>query len=329
MSVIQTREIAPQIVRLGPGRVPGRPGPAEGHQPDSGLSGRDILRILRKRKWLIILAELICVALAVGATVLWLMYAPLFTSSAVLEVRPEVTSAVTPERGYVTPEMLEVLAVKYARLTGSEIVFQVALASPEVRATTWLQKSPDDALLRLQDTISISPITSSALISISATGTNKAELPDIVNAVANAARERSSEIANRGKQDQIRQLRTERTSLADTRDRIRADKAKLMRDADVPDLTSQTNVRTMELNMIAQQVSVLELEFAQADQQLQLLRQQIQSGDIAKLPAVLQAMDMDPSIRALETALLNMRARQPSMERKYGPKSQKYIEYVG
>jgi hypothetical protein len=34
---------------------------------------------LRKRKWLIILAELICVALAVGATVLWLMYAPLFT----------------------------------------------------------------------------------------------------------------------------------------------------------------------------------------------------------------------------------------------------------
>jgi capsular exopolysaccharide synthesis family protein len=284
---------------------------------------------LRKRKWLIILAELICVALAVGTTVLWLMYAPLFTSFAVLEVRPEATSAVTPQPGYMAREVLETLAVKYASLAGSEPVLQTALATPEVRATTWLQKSPDDSLPRLQDTISISPITASALIRISATGTNKAELPDIVNAVANAARERSSEIANRGKQDQIRQLRTERTSLADTRDRIRADKAKLMRDADVPDLTSQTNVRTMELNMIAQQVSVLELEFAQADQQLQLLRQQIQSGDIAKLPAVLQAMDMDPSIRALETALLNMRARQPSMERKYGPKSQKYIEYVG
>jgi len=329
MSVIQTREIAPQIVRLGPGRVPGRPGPAEGRQPDSGLSGRDILRILRKRKWLIILAELICVGLTVGATVLWLMYAPLFTAFAVLEVRPEATSIVTPERGYTTPEMLEVLATKYASLAGSEPVLQTALAKDEVRATTWFQKSPDDALLRLQDYINISPIPSSALIRISMTGINKAGLPDIVNAVANAARERSSEIANRGKQDQIRQLRTERTSLADTRDRIRADKAKLMRDADVPDLTSLTNVRTMELNMIAQQVSVLELEFAQADQQLQLLRQQIQSGDIAKLPAVLQAMDMDPSIRALETALLNMRARQPSMERKYGPKSQKYIEYVG
>jgi capsular exopolysaccharide synthesis family protein len=328
MSVIQTREIAPQIVRLGPGRVFGRPSPAEGRQPDSGLSGRDILRILRKRKWLIILAELICVALAVGATVLWLMYAPLFTSFAVLEVRPEATSAVTPQPGYMAREVLETLAVKYASLAGSEPVLQTALATPEVRNTIWLQKSPDDALLRLQDTISILPITSSALIRISATGTNKTELPDIVNAVANAARERSSEIANRGKQDQIRQFLKERTSLADTRDRIRADKAKLMRDADVPDLTSQTNVRTMELNMIAQQVSVLELEFAQADQQLQLLRQQIRSGDIAKLPAVLQAMDMDPSIRALESALLNMKARQPSMERKYGPRSQKYIEYV-
>jgi capsular exopolysaccharide synthesis family protein len=284
---------------------------------------------LRKRKWLIILAELICVGLTVGATVLWLMYAPLFTAFAVLEVRPEPTSAVMAQPGYMAREVLETLAVKYASLAGSEPVLQTALATPEVRATTWLQKSPDDSLPRLQDTISISPITASALIRISATGTNKTELPDIVNAVANAARERSSEIANRGKQDQIRQLRTERTSLADTRDRIRADKAKLMREADVPDLTSQTNVRTMELNMISQQVSVLELEFAQADQQLQLLRQQIQSGDIAKLPAVLQAMDMDPSIRALETALLNMKARQSSMERKYGPKSQKYIEYMG
>jgi capsular exopolysaccharide synthesis family protein len=288
-----------------------------------------MLRILRKRKWLIILAELICVALAVGSTVLWLMYAPLFTSAALLEVRPEATSAVSPERGYITTEMLEVMAVKYARLASSETVFQVALATPEVRVTTWLQKSPDDALLRLQDTLSISPVTSSALISISATGTNKTELPDIVNAVANAACKQSEEIANRGKQDQIRQLRQERTSLADTRDRYRADKAKLLRDAQVPDVTSQQNVLSMELNHIAPEVSALELELAQADQQLQLLRQQIQSGEIAKLPAVLQAMDMDPSLRALETALLNMRARRPAMENKWGPNNPKYAEYVG
>ena len=70
MSVIQTREIAPQIVRPGSGRAPGR-GAAGGRQAESGLTGRDIFRILRKRKWLIILAELVFVSLAVGATLLW------------------------------------------------------------------------------------------------------------------------------------------------------------------------------------------------------------------------------------------------------------------
>ena len=329
MSVIQTREIAPQIVRLGPGRVPGRPGQAEASRADSGLTGRDILRILRKRKWLIILAELICVGLAAGTTVLWLMNAPWFTSSAVLEVRPEPTSAVNAQPGYQSREMLEVLVAKYASMAGSELVFQTALATPEVRATTWLQKSPDDALLRLQNTVVISPVPSSALIRISATGTNKAELPDIVNAVANAARDLTSEGANRSRQDQIRQLRQERTSLADTRDRIRADKTKLLRDAQVPDVTGHTNVLVMQLQQIAPQVSALEFELAQADQQLQMLRAQIDSGDIAKLPTVLQAMEMDPAIRSLEQALLNFKAGLPSMESKWGPDNPKYIEYMG
>ncbi len=328
MSVIQTREIAPQIVRLGPGRVPGRPGPAESHA-DLGLSGRDILRILRKRKWLIILAELICVGIAIGATMLWLMNAPLFTAFAVLEVRPEPTSPLSAQQGSQSRDVLEILATKYASLAGSEPVLQTALATPEVRATTWLQKSPDDSLLRLQNMINISPITSSALIRIAATGTNKTELPDIVNAVANSARQRSSEIANRGKQDQIRQLRQERTSLADTRDRIRADKAKLVRDAQVPDVTGHTNVLSMELQQIAPQVSALEFELAQADQQLQLLRDQIRSGDIAKLPTVLQAMEMDPSIRSLSQALLNLNAGKASMERKWGPGNPRSVEYIG
>jgi capsular exopolysaccharide synthesis family protein len=284
---------------------------------------------LRKRKWLIILAELFCVALAVGTTVLWLMYAPLFTSAALLEVRPVETTAIAPNTGYQTREMLEILAVKYARLTGSDPVLQTALVTPEVRATFWLRKSPDDALLRLQNTVSISPVTSSALISVSMTGTNKAELPDIVNAIANAACKQSEEIANRGKQDQIRQLLKERTSLADSRDRIRAEKTRLVKEAQIPDLTSTQNVLSMELNRIAPQISTLELELAQADQQLTILGDQIRTGEIKNLPAVLQAIDMDPSIRALETGLLNMRARQPSMKGRWGPNNPKYIEYMG
>lgn len=327
MSVMQTKEITPQIVRLGAGRVPGRG--AAGPQAESGLSGRDILRVLRKRKWLIILTELIFVSLAVGATLIWLNYAPLYTADALLEVRPEVNTAMQPDRSYYPTTMLEVLATKYASLVGSESVLQTALASDRMRPTTWLQKSPDTALLRLQEMISIAPISTSALIRISATGTNKNELPDIVNAVAESARDQSREIANRGKQDQIGQLRKERVSLADQRDRVRADMAKLQRDADVPDMLSTRSVLEIELHQLAPQVSALELELAQAEGQLELLRRQIQTGDIVSLPAVLQALDYDPSLRSLQMSLLSMKAQLPTIEFKYGTKHRLYLNYVG
>jgi signal transduction histidine kinase len=79
-------------------------------------------------------------------------------------------------------------------------------------------------------------------------------------------------------------------------------------------------------DVVPPQVSNLEVELAQADQQLQLLRRAIQSGEIKNLPAVLQAIDSDPSLRALDTALLNMKARLPAMQR--GPRSSKYKEYM-
>jgi len=327
MSTIQTREITPQIVRLGAGKAPGRG--VAGPQAESGLSGRDILRVLRKRKWLIILTELIFISLAVGATLLWLNYAPLYTADALLEVRPEINTAMQPDRSYYPTTMLEVLATKYASLVGSESVLQTALASDRMRPTTWLQKSPDTALLRLQEMLNIAPISASALIRISATGTNKNELPDIVNAVAESARDQSREIANRGKQDQISQLRKERVSLADQRDRVRADMAKLQRDADVPDMLSTRSVLEIELHQLAPQVSALELELAQAEGQLELIRRQIQTGDIVNLPSVLQALDYDPSLRSLQMSLLSMKAQLPTIEFKYGKKHRLYLNYVG
>ena len=232
------------------------------------------------------------------------------------------------ERGYYLTPMLEVLATKYASLVRSESVLQTALADTRIHDTAWLQKSPDDALLRLQETLSVAPVSASALIRISATGTNKVELSDIVNAVAESVRDKSQENANRGKQAQISQLRTERSNLAAQRDRFRVDKTKLLQDADVPDMLSTRNVLEMELHQLARQVSVLELELAQADGQLELIRRQILSGEIANLPAVLQALDLDPSLRSLQMSLLNMKASLPSVEFKYGDKHRVYISFV-
>jgi polysaccharide biosynthesis transport protein len=343
MSVIPTREMSPQVVRAGGGAGGGYSGggyPGGGYsgggapggslpaaarraqaaagQAEAGLTGRDVLRIIRKRKWLILFSLVICVGLAVAGTILWLQYLPLYTATALLEVRTVGGTPFRPERDVVPTDWLEGLAARYVSLTTGEPVLQAAVATDRVRNTRWFQKNPDDAVDRLFKEVVVSSRTGSGLLAVSMTGFDKDELAELVNAVAEQSQERSRETSNRGVQDQIRQFRTERTSLDEQRDRIRAEKAKLLRDADVPDMLERTNVLTMKLHGLAPQVTDMEMELAQDDGSVELIKKQIDTGEVANLPAVLQALDYDTALRTIQTNLLSVRSQLENAESRLG-----------
>ena len=318
MSVIPTRDRVPQIVRGGTAaaRRVVSPGAA---QAEGGVTGRDILRILRKRKWLILFSLIICIGLSVLATVLWLQYAPWYESTAWLKVRPPQVTVINPSRDVMQTTYLDTLAAQNVNLAKGESVLQAAIANDRIRNTTWFQKDPDRAIQRLQEELKFSVPPGTGLIAVSMMGANRDELPEIVNSVAEQAQERARELASQSTQDQIRQLRTEQASLTEQRDRVRAEKAKLLRDADVPDMLERTNVLTMTLHSLSPQVTAMELELAQADGSLELIRKQTETGQIKNLPQVLQALDYDPSLRALRTSMLNLQAERENLERKFGP----------
>ena len=78
MSEIQTRSQTPQIVRYA-----GQPARSAGGAPAAGgITGRDVWRIMRKRKWLIILPTILFTVLSAVLTLLWLRYAPFWTATA-------------------------------------------------------------------------------------------------------------------------------------------------------------------------------------------------------------------------------------------------------
>lgn len=173
--------------------------------------------------------------LSVPVTLLWLQWAPQFTSVAVMELRPQRTAAVEPEplpepqRSAL--EHVDRLAAKYICMTRGERVLQHAISMNRVRNTVWFCRSPDDCVQRLSEDLSVTSPDGSGLIYVSLTGTNREELPEIVNAVAEAAESSAREMASRAVQDQIRHVVTERTSLDGQRDRLRAELAKLRRRA--------------------------------------------------------------------------------------------------
>ena len=327
MSVIPTRDRVPQIVRGGSPVTTRRATPTPAPPAMPSMTGRDVLRIIRKRKWLILFSLVICIGLSMLATLLWIQFHPLYRSVALLEVHPPEATIIQPSRQVVPTAWIDSLAAKYVSLTRSESVLQAAVGTPRVRDTVWFQRNPDDAIQRLNEDLGVAPQSGSALIAVSMKGTNKKELPEIVNAVAEQARERSREQANQSTQDQVRQLREERTSLADQRDRVRAEKAKLVRDAEVPDLLERTNVLTMKLHSLSPQVTALEMELAQSDASLELIRKQIGTGAVASLPQILQSLDLDPSLRSLRTALLNLKAERENLLRKYGPQHRMVLNF--
>lgn len=341
MSVIPTREMSPQVVRAGAapgaghaggysgggysgGGMPGaslpaarRPVPGAG-PADAALTGRDVLRILRKRKWLILFSLVICIGLAVVGTILWLQYMPLYTATALLEVKVPGGTPLHTEREVVPTDWLESLALKYVSLATGEPVLQAAIATDRVRNTRWFQKSPDDALDRLFRETVVTSRTGSGLIAVAMTGPDKDELAELVNAVAEQAQERSRENSNRGVRDQINQVRAARTSLDEQRDRYRAEKAKLLRDADVPDMIERTNVLTMKLHSLSPQVTDMERALSQADASVDLIKKQIDTGDVVNLPYVTQTMDNDNAVRTLQSNLLAVRSQLQNSESRLG-----------
>ena len=75
MTAIPTKQQSPQLSR-GPGERNRVAGGGRRPPASAGVSGRDIIRILRKRKWLIVAFIAIFTGIAFVSTFLWSRYAP-------------------------------------------------------------------------------------------------------------------------------------------------------------------------------------------------------------------------------------------------------------
>lgn len=329
MSVIPTRQQTPQIVRAGAAAVP-RPPVAAGAA--AGMTGRDIFRIIRKRKWLIIFSLAGCTALSVVATLLWLAFAPLYTTAALMEVRPQMETALAARRGEYAQTIIDSIALTQARLIRSEKVLRAAIDDDKferIRKTHWYSEDPYDALKRLHEEIDVAPIPNTKLIQISLMGINKRDLPEIVNAVAEAAETDSRDSANQSNRAMREQLRVRRVALASQRDRVRAEKAKLLADADVPNMLERTNVLSVRLQALVPQVQAMQTELGQAERNIEIIKEQIKNGQISSHPRILQVVEYDYSLRTLRATLLNLRTMLASAKLKLGLRHRMVVNLEG
>ena len=252
-----------------------------------------------KTLWIAFLFAVVGALVARVATAQMQQEVPRYSCSAVLDVRPPFTSALDRERRLPSKDELDYLAARHVLLIKSDPILRAVANLQQIRDTLWFKDKPDDAVERLAAELSVSYERGTGLITISMTGSRRNELSDLVNAVAVTAVERSTEMANRHIQDMIRQHCQERTSLADTRDRVRADKAKLLREALTPDPMDPNGVLILQLRRLAEAVSSAEMELSEVDASIQLMKQWLNQGEASSLPQVAKLVERDPVVCGL------------------------------
>src|SRR5271169_4426690 len=125
MTVVATRDQLPQIVKPAPGLSRGSA------QQAQGITGREVMAIIRKRKWLIIITVLSCLILSAGATGLWLKLGPLWTAETMVEVEPPVSSGII--RAEASEDIMKRLVQSNTRKVTASDILDKALQSNELK----------------------------------------------------------------------------------------------------------------------------------------------------------------------------------------------------
>ncbi len=311
MTLIPTREQPPRLAAAMP-----RPAQFAAAGPTVGMGPRQFLRIIRKRKWLISLTLVLSVAAACAVTYLWGRLAPIYEASAYLKVSPPPETIIEAGR---TPiygkEIIERYKRTWASLVKHQKVWTLALEDPRVTHQDWYARNKQDILEAFDEDIDVTAMPETELIRLSMSGTNKRELPEIVNAVADAFVKFASENPAKERQDQIQRLKEQETLLENQLAALRADIRVARSGAASAALPERQSLVSINLEMLGKQVAEAEIQQAEAAAAMESQKQ----GSLESHPRVLNALEMDPQLRALESRKMELQTSLENAAQKFQP----------
>ena len=197
--------VAPSVSGLGSMPVPSTPismpaGGGDGNRPGggAGLTGGDVMRVLRENLWLIVLAAVVSGAAGYGLNK-WLEKNHLtYRASGRVLVDEDMGYSPTGEEivgGNRDTAKLEVrVQTQVAGLTNPQMFEQIVRDSEVVRDSSWLKKEArgsggsvdaQKAVEAMMESFGASPVKGSRLINVTFNADNSREAADILNVIVN------------------------------------------------------------------------------------------------------------------------------------------------
>lgn len=300
MSLVPKQEDLPQRVRQRDGA--GHPMIPGGKSTGFTFSGKDFMRMLRRRKWLISLSVVLFSITSVFVTFLWLKYAPRYTARSFLAVNPPKPTELRGVQNLLNKDIMERYLQSYAQDMQSRTIFMDAL--DDFRHTNWFAEARKgggdiDIIDKLFEEVHIGVLPRTHFIFVSMSGTNAGDIATIVNAISSSAvrdfKATSDKIKNETIllfEQELRRLNTERKGNADE---LQA----MLRQTTLTESTNafQTS-QMMQGELIRRKLEAREL-YLRAKQAMETIRGKLNS-ELEGLPEVKQAVMMDRNIQMLQ-----------------------------
>jgi capsular exopolysaccharide synthesis family protein len=312
MSVIPTRDQVPQIVR-----VPGAIAPPRATHAAGSMTGQDVFRILRKRKWLIILSVVICLAAAAVVTQLWLMFYPLYTASAFLAVNPPESPLEVRAVTYTPSDYIDRLKMSFAKMAKTKAVLDKMIEDPSVSNTVWYRNNSADIYDKLESALDSSSLRETNLIQFSMTGPIANDASEIANAWASAFVKDAGDSAMSDRKAQIDDITSQQNGLKSGLSDVERD-LRALPDTDERVIQQKLTLRTQELQALATEQMKAQLAVDTAARQKKMLDDMEAQGQIDQHPQVQQYLDMDPLLRSLTQELVGNRTSLDQLRTRFG-----------
>ncbi|NLW87198.1 MAG: polysaccharide biosynthesis tyrosine autokinase [Planctomycetes bacterium] len=302
MSLIATRDQTPQTGRQIGGAARPRPGAPQ------GLTGGDLLRIVRKRMWMILLILLLCIVSAGVTTWLWLAYSPLYTAEADLVVNPP--SSELRDTAALRTDEVERFKLTIMQMAKSDLVLQAALNRNEVKATQWYLANRERLVTALFDAVSITPIRDTTLLRLSMTGSDPREVAEIINAWANAFVDETEKLSTADTNRTIQRLRNQRQGMVDDLAKISSNIERILasRADTAPNIAQKMALLTQEIKKVEVQHKEAEDEFNKAQGEKAALLEKEANGLLDTAPEVTVVYDYDALLRQLNAEHQQLRS---------------------
>ena len=310
MTMMSTRDQRP---RLAPPsrRPPGPPAPGDG----GGITPRELLRIVRKCWLMIALSLTICVMVAVIVTFLWRRYAPSYTARALMKVIPPPT-AFGRDIPY-SKDILERYKRDMAALAKRDAVLAEAIKNPQITSTTWFDRHRGDAIRELQRKLRVTAVPETNLIQLSMRGTNKEELPGIVNSAAAALEAFAGKGARKSYDDKIKALQEKGSELTLKIKDLSDKTTRTLAGSPLAAMQGRQSEANIKHGILLRELNEAQKELTQARALLEAWRGE---EDHSQNPLVAQALDLDMMLRQLTVQLANYKANLENALRKFDRK---------